>query len=87
MLAVMVPVLRRTLSHRVSVEALIELALWLAIPYLVVGVTWAFLHPGQVGDFESLLRSAVPAGADVMAFGLTVALWPLLIIAPVLCGG
>ncbi len=41
--------LRRALQYEVSVGALIEVALWLAI---------------------------MPAGSDVAAFGLTVALWP-----------
>ena len=79
-------VLRRALSYRISVEALIELALWLAIPYITIGVIWAFLHPGQVQQFESLLQTRVPAGADLIAFGQTVALWPVMIIAPLLCG-
>lgn len=34
----MLGVLRRALSHKVSVGDLIELTLWLAIPYLLVGV-------------------------------------------------
>ena len=79
-------VLRRALSYRISVEALIELALWLAIPYITIGVIWAFLHPGQVQQFESLLQTRVPAGADLIAFGQTVALWPIMVIAPLLCG-
>ena len=44
----MLTMLRRKLSYRVSVEALIELALWLAVPYITIGVIWAFLHPDQV---------------------------------------
>ena len=79
--------LRRALSYRVSVEALIEFALWLAIPYILVGVVWAFLHPGQVQHFEAMLTTRVPAGADLIAFGQTVGLWPILVIAPLLCAG
>ena len=82
----MLTVLRRVLSHRVSVEELIEIALWLAIPYLTVGVIWAFLHPEQVDHVESLLLTRVPAGANVIAFGQSVALWPFMVIAPWLCG-
>ena len=35
-------VLRRVLSRRVSVEAMIEFALWMALPYIVVGLVFAF---------------------------------------------
>lgn len=80
----MVNMLRRVLNYRVSVEDLIEIALWLAIPYLLIGVGWAFLHPDRVQHYEALL-SQLPAGANLIAFGLTVALWPVLLIAPVLC--
>ena len=78
--------LRRTLGRRVSVAALIEFALWLTIPYVTVGVVWAFLHPGQVQDFESALLLRVPAGADMIGFGLTAAIWPVLVIVPAVCG-
>jgi hypothetical protein len=30
------------LSRRVSVEAMIEFALWMAIPYIVLGLVFAF---------------------------------------------
>ena len=82
----MLTALRRALSYRISVEALIELALWLAVPYLLIGVMWAFLHPGQVEQFQEPLEMRLPAGADLIAFGETVALWPFLVIAPLLCG-
>ena len=78
--------LRRALSRRISIEALIELAMWLAIPYITIGVIWAFLHPGQVQRFQQPLEQLVPAGADLIAFGQTVLLWPALVIAPLLCG-
>lgn len=68
--------LRRVLEHRVSVEALIELALWLAIPYLAIGLVWALVHPEQTERLQARLEPMLPAGADVGAFGLTMALWP-----------
>jgi len=68
--------LRRVLSYQVSIAALIEVALWLAIPYLLIGFVWAFLHPGQVEQIETRLSKVMPASADVAAFGVTAALWP-----------
>ncbi len=81
----MLTMLRRKLSYRVSVEALIELALWLAVPYITIGVIWAFLHPDQVLNFQRPLEGVVPAGADLIAFGQIALLWPFLVIAPLLC--
>ena len=52
----------------------------------VLGVLWAFLHPEQVQGFEAVLLTRVPAGADLIAFGLTAGLWPVLLLVPTLCG-
>ncbi len=79
-------VLRRALGYHISVEALIEVALWLAIPHITIGVIWAFLHPSQVQHYQIQLEPLVPAGADLIAFGLTAGLWPFLLIAPLICG-
>jgi len=68
--------LRRALRYEVSVGALVELALWLAIPYLSIGFVWAVLHTDETQRIQTRLESVLPAGADVAAFGLTAALWP-----------
>lgn len=68
--------LRRVLAYEVSIGALIEVAIWLAIPYLSIGLVWAFLHAGQVEQIEARLATVMPAGADVAALGVTAALWP-----------
>ncbi len=81
----MLGVLRRVLNFRVSVEQLIEVALWLAIPYLLAGVVFTFLHADTVDMFESRLETQLPAGANLVAFGHTTAMWPLLWVAPDVC--
>jgi len=68
--------LRRVLAYQVSVEALIELAMWLAIPYLVIGLVWALVHPEQTEQLQTRLERVLPAGADVAGFGLMMAFWP-----------
>jgi hypothetical protein len=68
--------LRRVLAYQVSIEALIELAMWLAIPYLVVGLVWALVHPEQTQQLQTRLERVLPAGADVGGFGLMMAFWP-----------
>jgi hypothetical protein len=68
--------LQRVLNHRVSVGALIEVALWLAIPYLAIGFAWSSLHTEQVQQIQTRLEKVSPTGADIVAFGLATALWP-----------
>jgi hypothetical protein len=79
-------VLRRILNHRMSVEALIEIVLWVAMPYLTIGMVWAAVHPGQMEQFATTLEVRLPQGIDVIAFAQIVVLWPLLAISPHLCG-
>lgn len=76
--------LRRLLGYRVSIEAMIEVLLWLALPYLFIGLVWTFFHPDQVQAFEDQL-SALPVGADLVAFGLTTVLWPVLLLGAEVC--
>jgi hypothetical protein len=72
----MTELLQRVLQYRVSVAALIEIGLWLALPYLLVGLGWAALHPEQVSRIQTRAETVLPVGADVTAFGLAAALWP-----------
>ena len=69
-------VLRRALSRRVSVEAMIEFALWMAIPYIVVGLVFAFFGAEQVQLIATQLKTVLPAGADMAAYVLTALFWP-----------
>jgi len=78
---------RRVLNYKVSIEALIEVAMWLAIPHLIIGLTWAFFHPGAVAQLEVQLSRILPAGAEVGAYVLGALLWPVLWLLPPLCGG
>jgi uncharacterized protein YacL len=68
--------LQRALNHKVSIGAVIEVALWLAVPYLVIGFAWASLHSEQVQQIETRVQKLSPVGADLAAFGLVTALWP-----------
>ncbi len=77
--------LRRVLSRRVSVEAMIEFALWLAIPYLLIGLVWAFFDAEQVQLLETALKAKLPAGADILAFVQTAVMWPHLMLGVDVC--
>jgi hypothetical protein len=78
-------VLRRLLSRRVSVEAMIEFAMWLAVPYLLIGFVWAFFDAEQVQLFETSLQTRLPAGSDVLAFVQTAVMWPHLMLGADVC--
>jgi hypothetical protein len=78
--------IRRALAHPVSVQALIELALWLALPYLMFGFFWAVVHPDKVRALQTQWSRVAPAGADVAAFGEAAALWPAVLLIPTTCG-
>jgi hypothetical protein len=69
-------VLRRVLTRRVSVEAMIEFALWMAVPYIVVGLVFAFFGAEQVQLIQTQLKTVLPAGADLAAYVLTALFWP-----------
>lgn len=81
----MTSLLRRTLSRRVSVEALIETALWLALPYLLIGIVYTFVNAARVDWMEAQLELLLPAGANIAAFGESVLLWPILLLTPLIC--
>ena len=77
--------LRRLLSRKVSIEAMIEIAMWAAIPYLLIGIAWTFFNADDVARIESQLETRIPAGSDLAAFGATTALWPLLLFVDEVC--
>ncbi|OBI84537.1 hypothetical protein, partial [Mycobacterium sp. E740] len=69
--------LRRLLSRRVSVAGMIEAAMWLSIPYLLIGLAWAFFDAEQVQLIDTAFRNRIPAGSDIGAFMLTAVFWPV----------
>ena len=72
--------LRRLLSRKVSIEAM-----WIAIPFLVVGIVWTFFNADDVERIDGRLETRLPAGSDVAAFGATTALWPFLLFGHEVC--
>ncbi len=76
---------RSALSTPISVAAMIEFALWLAIPYLAIGLGWAFFHADEVRHLENLLQTELPAGGGMAAYLLVAAFWPLHVLVPSVC--
>ncbi len=77
--------LRRLLSRKVSIEAMLEIAMWIAIPYLVIGIAWTFFNADDVTRIESHVETRIPAGSELVAFGATTALWPFLLFGHEVC--
>ncbi|WP_423212754.1 hypothetical protein [Mycobacterium talmoniae] len=81
----MLDLLRRVLNYQVSVAALIEVALWLAVPYITAGLVWLFFHPDGVQRIQTQLEQQfhVPAGSDYeVALGAATLLWPAVLLLP-----
>jgi hypothetical protein len=76
---------RRILSRPVSVDAMIEFAMWCALPYILVGLVFTFFNPDDVASLERSLQTVLPAGANLVAFSVVTLLRPLLTIAPGVC--
>ncbi len=64
---------------------MLEVAMWMAIPYLLVGIVWTFLNADDVARVEGRLETRIPAGSDLAAFGTTTALWPFLLLGHEIC--
>ena len=78
--------LRRALGRRVSVAALTEVAVWLAVGYLAVGLTWSLFHPEGVQRIQDQLEQQLhlPAGTNyqLAALGEASVLWPVISVLP-----
>ncbi|CAJ1498691.1 hypothetical protein [[Mycobacterium] holstebronense] len=75
----------RFLDYRVSVGALIEVALWLGLVYVILGVVWLFLHPDGVERLQAQAERQYgipPASVYEVATVTSVALWPVMLLLP-----
>ena len=80
----MLAMARRTLTHKVSVVTMIEIALWLAIPHAIIGIGWGLFHPDHLVQRAKQLSTVLPGGVDakLVAFGETSLWWPVLMLLP-----
>jgi hypothetical protein len=75
---------RRVLSHRVSVGGLTEVVMWLGGGYLAIGLAWSFFHPDGVQRIQTQLEQQLPPGSNyqLAALGEASVLWPVLSALP-----
>ena len=64
---------------------MIEFALWLAIPYVVIGLVFAFFGAEQVQLIDTHLKTVLPAGSDLAAYVLTALFWPAALFGVDVC--
>jgi hypothetical protein len=78
--------IRRALSHRVSVGGLTEIALWLGGAYRTIGLVWSSFHPDGVQHIQAQLEQQLhlPAGTNyqLAALGEASVLWPVMTVLP-----
>ncbi|OBJ70134.1 hypothetical protein A5643_10855 [Mycobacterium sp. 1274756.6] len=74
-------------TRPVSVAALAETVFWLAIPYLLIGLSLVFLQPDHLTPARHQLQLRAPQSTefDLVAMGLATVLWPALLVSPVEC--
>ena len=77
--------LRGILRRRFKVADVLELGLWLAIPYVIAGIIWALFHYEVVTALQDQWGRWLPAGGEVAGFGIAIALWPALLLLPTVC--
>jgi hypothetical protein len=79
-------ILRRVLARPVSVGALIEISMWLAIPHLLIGATWAVAHPDTMYALENSWGTILPAQLGNLATWLgAFVVWPAILLLPTNC--
>ena len=77
---------RRLLSRKASVAAMLEFGLWIGLAHVLIGMVWTFLNYDTVARLGADLQTWFPAGPELVAFGVATLLWPLLLIAELWCG-
>jgi hypothetical protein len=78
--------MRRVLARPVSVAALVEIAMWLAIPHLLIGTTWAVTHPDTMHALENSWGTILPAQLGNLAAWLAAfVVWPAILLLPTNC--
>jgi hypothetical protein len=69
----------------VTVGAVLEIAVWLAVPYIAIGSLWAAVHAERLHDLEAEWSKVLPVGADYAALGEVIGLWPAVLLLPTKC--
>jgi hypothetical protein len=77
---------RGSLAGPLTFTKLLDIGLWIALPYTVIGVIYAGLHIELMGLIEDALSSKMTFLAVHAALLVTVACWPILLASSLMCG-
>jgi hypothetical protein len=69
-----------------GINTYLELALWILLVYIVIGVGYTVFHVELMGQLQSALTGAFPIFSDIAALVVMLAGWPYLWATSVLCG-
>ncbi|OBK73763.1 hypothetical protein A5651_13245 [Mycobacterium sp. 1274761.0] len=64
---------------------MLEFAMWIAIPYLAIGIAWTFFNADDVSRIGTQWETKLPAGSELVAFGASSAAWPFLLFGHEIC--
>jgi hypothetical protein len=76
---------QRMLFRR-GINTWLEVALWILLVYIVIGVGYAFFHIELMSQLESALTATFTTFADLAALAVTIACWPILWGTALVCG-
>jgi polyferredoxin len=65
---------------------LVEASLYFALIYVVIGSVYAFLNATVIAHLEGLFKPNLTVFADLLALGMAIVLWPLLLLGSLVCG-
>ena len=76
---------QRALFRR-GINTVLELALWILLFYIIVGVVYAAFHIELTGQLETALSTEFTVFANLAALLVMVAFWPFLLVSALMCG-
>lgn len=69
-----------------GINTFLELALWIALMYIVIGVGYTIFHIELMGQLQQALTGTFPIFSDIAALVVMVIAWPFLWVTSVVCG-
>lgn len=71
---------------RRGINTFLELALWIALVYIVIGVGYTIFHVELMSQLQQALTGAFPIFSDIAALLVMVIAWPYLWATSFVCG-
>jgi hypothetical protein len=69
-----------------GINTFLELALWLTLLYIVIGVGYTIFHVELMSQLQQALTGAFPIFSDIAALLVMVGGWPYLWATSLVCG-